>query len=157
MPMRRAMKQSPFNSLLVPTDFSDASQEAFQWAMRCIDGSEAVVIVLHVLDQALIETIATHEFAERDEVAQRMRKHAEDHFEVYRGQASGDTEVDTIIAEGSPFVEIIRKADDFAVDAIVMAKVGRGRFEKLLFGTTAEKVIRGASQPVIVLPPTNAS
>jgi nucleotide-binding universal stress UspA family protein len=68
--------KSPFNSLLVPTDFSEASQDAFQWALNAVDGNDSVIIVLHVLDEALIEMVAAHEFGERDEVAKRMRKHA---------------------------------------------------------------------------------
>jgi nucleotide-binding universal stress UspA family protein len=50
-------------------------------------------------------------------------------------------------------VEILRKAEDFQVDAILMGKHGvRGHIEKLLFGTTAERVIRGTSRAVIVIP-----
>jgi nucleotide-binding universal stress UspA family protein len=64
--------------------------------------------------------------------------------------------VDTLISEGLPFLEILRKADDFAVDAIVLGKIGtRGPVEKLLFGSTAEKVLRGSRRPVIVLPTTS--
>jgi glycine betaine transporter len=144
--------QSPFNSLLVPTDYSDASREAFDWALRSVDGNESVIIVLHVLDEALIETIAAHEFAARDEVARRMRQHAESRLAEF-GDPAGKVEIDTIVCEGLPFLEIVRKAGDFAVDAIVMGRVGaRGSFEKLLFGSTVEKVLRGARHPVIVLP-----
>ena len=147
------MIRSPFNSLLVPTDFSDASHDAFDWALRCVDGNESAIIVLHVLDEALIETIAAYQFAPRDEVAKRMRKHVEEQLAEYKESARDQVEIDTIVAEGLPFLEIIRKADDFAVDAIVMGRVGtRGHFEKLLFGSTAEKVLRGARRPVIVLP-----
>jgi nucleotide-binding universal stress UspA family protein len=145
--------QSPFNSLLVPTDFSDASRAAFDWALRCTDGDESVIIVLHVLDESLIEMIASHEFAPRDEVARRMRSHAEEQLAEYKKSAYEGVEIDAIVAGGLPFLEIIRKADDFAVDAIVMGRVGtRRHFEKLLFGSTAEKVLRGAGRPVVVLP-----
>ena len=145
--------QSPFNSLLVPTDCSDASREAFEWALRSIDENDSVIIVLHVLDQALIDTITDHQFAQRDEVVRRMRQHAEQQLEEYKKAAREKIEIDTIVAEGLPFMEIIRKADDFLVDAIVMGRVGTRRyFEKLLFGSTVEKVLRGAGRPVVVLP-----
>jgi nucleotide-binding universal stress UspA family protein len=155
--------QSPFNSLLVPTDFSEASREAFEWALRSIDGNESVIIVLHVIEEALIDTVAQHEFAPREDVARRMRTHAGQQLHEYKKspgtEASGaKIDVDTIVAEGLPFLEIIRKADDFAVDAIVMGKIGtRGHVEKLLFGSTAEKVLRGARRPVIVLPEPDRS
>ncbi len=112
-----------------------------------------MIIVLHVVDEALIDTIAAHDFASRDEVTKRLREHATNRLAEYRNAADGNVAIDTIVSEGLPFVEIVRKADDFAVDAIVMGGVGaRGHFEKLLFGSTAEKVIRGARHPVIVLP-----
>ncbi len=58
-----------------------------------------------------------------------------------------------IVSEGVPFLEILRKAEDFQVDAIMMGRFGhRGPIEKVLFGTTAEHVIRGTSRAVIVVP-----
>jgi nucleotide-binding universal stress UspA family protein len=145
--------KSPFNSLLVPTDFSEASQDAFQWALNAVDGNDSVIIVLHVLDEALIELIAAHEFGERDEVTKRLRKHATERLSEFKSAGSVGVEIDVIVSEGLPFLEIISKAEDFAVDAIVMGKVGmRDRFEKLLFGSTAEKVLRASRCPVIALP-----
>ena len=147
---------SPFNSLLVPTDFSDASRDAFDWALRSIDRNDSSIIVLHVVSEAVIETIASHQFASREEVASRMRQYGEAQLSEYQELAEGEVEIDTIVCEGMPFLEILRKSEDFAVDAIVMGRVGtKGHFEKLLFGSTAEKVLRGARRPVIVLPPSD--
>jgi nucleotide-binding universal stress UspA family protein len=149
--------KSPFNSLLVPTDFSPLAEEAFQWSRKAVDANESVIIVLHVLDESLIELVATHEFAAREQVVQQLRSAAESQLAKYRDAVAPGVEIDTMIVEGRPFLEIIRKAHDFAVDAIVMGKVGRrGHVEKLLFGSTAEKVLRGADLPVIALPPPRA-
>jgi glycine betaine transporter len=82
-----------------------------------------------------------------------MREHAEKRLQELKNVAPAEITVDTLISEGLPFLEILRKADDFAVDAIVLGKIGtRGPVEKLLFGSTAEKVLRGSLRPVIVLP-----
>ncbi len=103
---------------------------------------------MHVLDEHLIDTIAAHQFGTRDEVARRLRAEADSRMKELKLLATENVEIDTIVTEGLPFLEIIRKADDFAVDAIVMGKVGaRGHVEKLLFGLTAEKVLRGAGAP----------
>lgn len=145
--------KSPFNSLLVPTDFSEASREAFQWALRAVDHKDSVIIVLHVLDDSLIELIVTHEFGAREEVARAMRKQAEERLAEFKKAGTKEVEIDVIVSEGMPFFEIISKAEDFAVDAIVMGRVGtRGSFEKLLFGSTAEKILRASRCPVIALP-----
>jgi nucleotide-binding universal stress UspA family protein len=145
-----------FNSLLVPTDFSPPADEALRWALKLADGEEPVVILLHVIDPSLVDFVASHQFASH-EVAQRtMREHAEKRLQELKHAAPAEITVDTLISEGLPFLEILRKADDFAVDAIVLGKIGtRGPVEKLLFGSTAEKVLRGSRRPVIVLPATS--
>ncbi|MEX2113965.1 MAG: universal stress protein, partial [Pirellulales bacterium] len=70
-----------------------------------------------------------------------------------KAEAAESVDVQTIVSEGVPFLEILRKAEDFQVDAIMMGRFGtRGPIEKVLFGTTAERVIRGTSRAVIVVP-----
>jgi nucleotide-binding universal stress UspA family protein len=144
-------QQKSFNSLLVPVDFSDASREAFGWALDHIDHDDATIVVLHVVDEQLVDAIAGRGFADREKVLQILRAHAEQQLVEYKSN-DADIQIDTLICVGMPFLEIIRKADDFAVDAIVMSKMGRsGQVEKLLFGSTAEKVLRGSHRPIIVI------
>lgn len=145
--------KNPFNSVLVPTDFSDSSRDVFHWALAAVDKKQSVIIVLHVVDEAIVDTVSSLHLATREDVVTRLRQRAEEQLVEYKRAATPEIEVDTIVSEGLPFLDIIRKAEDFAVDAIVMGKVGRrGPVEKLLFGSTVEKVLRGARRPVIVLP-----
>lgn len=142
-----------FNSLLVPVDFSPASQAAFQNALRLASGEKPVLIVLHVIDPTLVDFAVDHGWGSRADVTGQMRRRAEQEWDRYREQAKDGIEIDVLISEGAPFLEILRKSEDFAVDAIVIGKVGaRGAVEKLLFGSTAEKVLRGSRRPVIVIP-----
>jgi nucleotide-binding universal stress UspA family protein len=142
-----------FNTLLVPVDFSPASQAAFDRALRVASGDSAVVILLHVIDPSLAEFAAAHGFGSHEEIVERMRKRAGHELQIMKDRAGSIVEIDPIVSEGPPFLEILRKAEDFVVDAIVLGKVGtRGAIEKLLFGTTAEKVLRGSQRPVLILP-----
>jgi glycine betaine transporter len=146
---------SPFQlgSLLVPIDFSPTSAAAFQHAMALATGKKPLLILLHVVDPSLVHFAVEHGWGSQKEVMETTHRHAEQRLAAYRQQVSGDLEIETIISDGIPFVEILRKAKDFAVDAIVIGKVGvRGRIEKILFGSTAEKVLRASQHPVIVLP-----
>lgn len=141
------------DSLLVPVDFSPTSRQAFAEAVRIVQGENPVVILLHVVDQAQVAAIAAHELGSEEEVARIMRARAEREFARLREEAATHVELETLVCEGTPFLEIIRKAEDFQVGAIVMGKYGlRGPLESLLFGTTAERVLRGATRPVLVLP-----
>jgi nucleotide-binding universal stress UspA family protein len=147
------MRKIDFNTLIVPVDFSENSKAAFVQAIGLVSGDNPVVILLHVIDPALPEFAESHDLGSREEIAQRMRKRAERLLEEYTDVCPDEIELDSIISEGRPFLEILQKADDFAVDAIVMSKIGRrGKVEELLFGSTAEKVLRGSNKPVLVLP-----
>lgn len=140
-------------SLLVPVDFSPASRVALAEAAKMVAGETPVVIVLHVIDQAQVTLSASYELGAEKEIAARMRERAERELARVREELGDHVEIETIVCEGVPFLEIIRKADEFQVGAVVMSKYGeRGHLEKMLFGTTAERVLRGATRPVIVLP-----
>lgn len=147
------VRKVDFNTLLVPVDFSDNSRRALEQAIGLVSGDNPVVILLHVIDPSLPEFAEVHGLGSSKEVAHRMRERAETELEEYSNACPDEIEVDSLVSEGRPFLEILQKADDFAVDAIVMSKVGRrGKVEELLFGSTAEKVLRGSTKPVLVLP-----
>lgn len=142
-----------FDNLLVPVDFSPASECALMRALRLASSEKSNVIVHHVIEPTLIDFAVDHGWGSRAEVTARIRERAEEKLAEYRKRNIHMAEMATLVSEGVPFLEILQKAKDFAVDAIVIGKVGtRGTIEKLLFGSTAEKVIRGSIYPVIVLP-----
>jgi glycine betaine transporter len=149
------IRKVDFNTLLVPVDFSENSKVAFAQALGLVSGDNPVVILLHVIDPSLLDFAEAHEMGARQQISQHMHERAERLLKEYKDACPVEIEVDTLISQGLPFLEILQKADDFAVDAIVMSKIGRrGKVEELLFGSTAEKVLRGSTKPVLVLPPS---
>jgi nucleotide-binding universal stress UspA family protein len=141
------------NSLLVPVDFSDTSKSAFEHALDLAAGENASIILLHVIDTTVSEMMAGAELGSQSDIAARLREHAQRAMAAYVKPSDKTVDVQTIICDGMPFLEIVRKADELLVDAIVIGRHGmRGHIEKLLFGTTAERVIRASSRPVIMLP-----
>jgi glycine betaine transporter len=141
------------NTLLVPVDFSPISRSVFEQALQLARGDDAAIILHHVIDPSMADLVGTLGLASREAVLDAMRDRAQRELNEYKTGSTGAVEVQTIISEGIPFLEILRKAEDFEVDAILMGKFGtRGRIEKLLLGTTAEHVIRGATRAVIVIP-----
>ena len=143
----------PFNSLLVPTDFSENAWSAFEHARLLVDGEDSEIVVVHAIDPSIINQIVELGIGTHDEILKSMRVKANEQLERYAEKSDESTKIDTLVCEGEPFFEIILKANDFAVDAIVMSKLGqRDQPRTLLFGSTAERVIRGSKKPVIVLP-----
>jgi len=146
---------TPFelNALLVPVDFSPVSEAVFDQAVRLLSGEAPLIFALHVVDPSLADFVAVHGLGSRDDVLKRMHGHAERELCRLKSRVPRGIDVQEIVSEGVPFVEIIRKAADFQVGAIVMGKFGaRGTIEKLLFGSTAERVLRGSTRPVLVIP-----
>jgi universal stress protein A len=142
------------NTLLVPIDFSDTSRSAAEQAVAMAAGDDCAVILMHVIDRAMVEFAQQHNWGTAEGLSTDLRAKAEGELLKLVGLLAKSVEVQTVVCEGTPFVEILRKAEEFQVDAVLMGKHGtRGRAEKLLFGTTAERVIRWSTRPVIVLPP----
>jgi nucleotide-binding universal stress UspA family protein len=150
---------TPFelNALLVPLDFSPFSEAVFDQAVQLLMGEKRLVFALHVVDPSLAEFAAVHGLGSRDEVLKLMRARAQGELARFQSRAPKGVDVQVILSEGVPFIEIIRKAADFQVGAVVMGKHGaHGTIEKLLFGSTAERVLRGSTRPVIVIPAETA-
>ena len=141
------------NTLLVPIDFSPVSRGVFEQALQLARGDDASIILLHAIDPSLTEFAAGLGLGTRGAIVEAARAHAQRELGELKAAAADRVEVQTIVSEGVPFLEILRKAEDFQVDAILMGRFGaRGPIEKLLFGTTAERVIRGTTRAVIVVP-----
>jgi nucleotide-binding universal stress UspA family protein len=59
--------------------------------------------------------------------------------------------VETIVATGKPYREILRIAEQLRSDLIVIGIHGRGAADLLFFGSTAQHIVRRASCPVLTL------
>ena len=56
-----------------------------------------------------------------------------------------------VVISGIPYEEIIKKADETQASLIVMGTHGRRGLDHMLFGSTAERVVRGAGCPVLTV------
>ena len=56
-----------------------------------------------------------------------------------------------VFKEGEPFIEIIQRAKKDSIDLIVMGTHGRTGLDHVLFGSTAEKVVRKSPCPVLTV------
>jgi nucleotide-binding universal stress UspA family protein len=145
-----------FNSILVATDFSDCSGNAFSAAQTLAKQFDARLVLLHVIDQSFLDKLSSHIGKSREEIIKDLRHKAErDMVSFLKQWNTGGQEVDTIIATGIPFQEISVLARDLVVDLVVMGgygRKGRGKIEEVFFGSTAEKVVRLLPCPVLCVP-----
>jgi universal stress protein A len=139
--------------ILVPVDFSPCSVNALRVAigMAAPDGE---LTLLHVVDQEFIDDAVAAGLGSSEDIAARLKEQAESNFgAMLEGLNTGGLEMERMIVVGAPFVEILKIARDLDLPMIVMGVRGRSTpAEELLFGSTAEKVLRGSRIPVLCVP-----
>ena len=139
--------------ILVPVDFSECSVNALRVAigMATPDGD---LTLLHVVDQHFIDDAVAAGLGASDDIRERLRQQAESNFNaMLEGLETGEVELEKMIVVGLPFVEILKIARDLDLPMIVMGVRGRSvAAEELLFGSTAERVLRGSRVPVLCVP-----
>jgi universal stress protein A len=139
------------DELLVAIDFSPCSLRALDAALEWRrDNTE--LTLLYVLDRAMVDQIAWIGLGSADEVLARMRTRAENELARLVSER-GASRLETMVVVGEPFVEIVKIANDLECDVIFIGIHGReAGLKQLLFGGTAEKVLRGANRPVLCVP-----
>jgi nucleotide-binding universal stress UspA family protein len=135
-------------ALLVAMDFSPCSLRALDLALSW-RGATAELTVLHVLDRGFVARVDELGVGRAEEALATMRARAEE--ELARLVAERNAErLETMIVVGEPFVEIVKLANDLDCDLIVIGiHGGDPSLKQILFGGTAEKVLRAARRPVL--------
>jgi universal stress protein A len=139
--------------ILVPVDFSPCSVNALRVAIA-MAAPEGDLTLLHVIDQHFVDDAVAAGLGTEEEIRNRLRDQAEINFTgMLDGVETGAVDVEKMIVAGAPFVEILKIARDLDLPMIVMGVRGRSTPpEEILFGSTAEKVLRGSRVPVLCVP-----
>ncbi|MBC7910863.1 MAG: universal stress protein [Pyrinomonadaceae bacterium] len=139
--------------ILVPVDFSPTSLNAVR-AAAGIAAPDGDLTLLHVINQDFINDAIAASLGTTEEITQRLRERAEmDFAAMLEGLEFEGVNIERMIVVGAPFVEILKIARDLDLPMIVMGVRGRSTPpEELLFGSTAEKVLRGSRVPVLCIP-----
>ena len=143
--------------ILVPVDFSPTSIRAVEFARSLVD-KDGEVYLLHVIDIDFVRRVSSEGFSEHEAATTRLRNRAEEMLrEILEQLPEPEPKVETMVVVGKPFAEILRVAADLDFQMIVLGTHGRepGDIEELLFGSTAEKVLRAARVPVLCVPADN--
>ena len=140
--------------LLVPVDFSEDANQALEYAIALASTLGARVILLHVMQSPPwggvdMDVTLPHAYSQfiqhlEAEVTHRMQACLE------RVTARG-LEGEMAVVHGEPFQEILDTAKKQQVDLIIMGTHGRTGLQHVLMGSVAEKVVRLAPCPVLVV------
>lgn len=139
-----------YDSILLPTDGSDAAAEALDHAIGAANAYDAELHVISVVDRRVVLA------AERDEkesISDDLTDEATDAVEELATSAADvGIEPTTATPEGVPHREILRYADTADIDLLVVGTHGRtGREKRLNLGSTTERLVKAADRPLLVV------
>jgi nucleotide-binding universal stress UspA family protein len=142
--------------ILVPTDFTETSDKAVEWALGLAAKVGAAVTVMHAYELPIIgfpdgAIVATPEIASHIADASRAALEATVKRLAGRGIA-----IESVLREGIIWEEINAVAELISADLIVVGTHGRKGLARALLGSMAENVIRTATRPVVSIRDTHA-
>ena len=154
--------------ILVPSDGSEHSEHVIRHAIQFakhLDNPE--VRVLYVIDTTELEEFESvdavvlekeghHVPLDPEEIKRLLNKKAETTLSYIKNEIAATpeivgTKVEFSIRRGEPWEEILRESESYGADLIIMGSLRIGG--RLALGSTAHRVIRGASMPVMVIGP----
>lgn len=141
------------NDIVVPTDFSECSLRALDLAISMVS-PEGEIYLLNVVDTRFLDRFEDNALGTREQATEKMRAVADRKLDsVIADRQDAAKKINKMIVVGIPFVEILKIAKDLDFGLIVMGIRGGGTLiEELFFGSTADKVLRGARVPVLCAP-----
>ena len=145
-----------FRKILAPTDFSEPSRIAVNYAVD-MAAPGGTVILCHVVDDIPLTYGYVGVAVPPPELGRKMAEEAARELDRFVPDSvpQGVT-IERRVLHGSAFVSIVRLAREEDVDIIVMGTHGRSGLKHILIGSVAEKVVRKSPCPVLVVRPPNA-
>lgn len=138
--------------ILVPIDFSDYSKSALKYAVNFAKRFNAKLVLVYVVEPIIYPPDFSMGQIAIPTIDLGMDKRAQEELDkLAEKEIPKDLTANTIVKTGKPFIEIIETAADENVDLIIIATHGHTGMEHILFGSTAEKVVRKAPCPVLTL------
>jgi len=138
--------QPRFGRILVTTDFSEGTADALAYAFSVAQENESKVTLLHVIHDLTMDVSGKY----HDSLIQGVRKQLDD---LVPAGVRDWCDVVTRVEAGVPYRLILRMIEDEKVDLLVMNIHGKGMLDRALLGSTAERVVRAAACPVMMIPP----
>jgi len=135
--------------LLVPIDYSRGSERAFDYALRSARETKAKLVALNVVPAELIYPPTGGQF----DFYGLMERDARDRFAKLakrKGVKAGECKL--VLARGTDFAAVIvRQAKKLRAAMIIMGSHGRTGLRRLLLGSVAERTLRYADCPVLIV------
>jgi len=143
-----------FTRILFPTDFSATSEHALSYALSLAKEYGAKLMLLHVIDDTTEAAGFYIPHMSYEKLDTDMKAAAEKmlkgfcikHLKGLEGYSFN-------VVIGTPYKEIVAAAEEQQADLVVMGSHGRTGIDRLVFGSTTERVLRKSPCPVLTVHP----
>ena len=141
-----------FSTIQVAIDFSDSSDNAFILALSMARKYSAHLIILHVINEPIDLRGFYVPHISFDRLEEEIGEGAEKMMQSFcRRQIDDFSDYETLIVPGMPYEQIIAQAEGKGAELIILGTHGRTGLDHVLFGSTAEKVVRKSRFPVLTV------
>lgn len=142
----------PFDKILTAIDFSECSDFAFEYALALARQFNSELTVLHVINEPVDLRGFYVPHISFEQLEKEIEEGAIAMMDKFCRERMGDfTSYKTAIVTGIPYEEITRKAGETGASLIVIGTHGRTGLDHIIFGSTAERVVRSAVCPVLTI------
>lgn len=138
-----------FERILVAIDGSEFAAHAVDVAASLAKAVSAQIGLVHVIDPKLV---GSEVGIPAEQQWALLRRDGRNLLDAARSATPGQPQPWEFLREGTPWKEIIDSAREWHADVIVVGTHGRTGLTRLVFGSTADGVLRHASCPVVVVP-----
>ena len=138
--------------ILIPIDFSQHSKKALSYAASFAKQFGAMLHIIYVVEPVIYPSDFAIGQLTFPNIENEMREKAELEMEnLLKNSTIKGFRLKKIVKDGIPFVEVTAYAQEEKIDLIILATHGHTGVEHILFGSTAEKIVRKAPCPVLVV------
>jgi nucleotide-binding universal stress UspA family protein len=138
-----------FQKILIATDGSKRTQSAVEKGLEIAKLHHSKVYAVYVVDTVTFTSIPMDVTWEN--MYQLLKDEGEEAVKQVKDAAGPGLDVETDVLEGNPAIEITKFAGEKGVDLLVVGTLGKSGIDRILLGSVAEKIVRIASCPVLVV------
>jgi len=141
--------------LLVAVDFSPCSRLAMKKAKSLLREGRGRIVALHVIDHDFVKQCIKNHLGTESQIKKDLFFQAKSRLGKFLdSEGVNGYNIEAVICEGIPCVEINKKAVEINSDMIIMGSKGKSEDMKtIFFGSTTERVLRFITRPVLCVPP----
>ncbi|MEA3465427.1 MAG: universal stress protein [Thermodesulfobacteriota bacterium] len=141
-----------FKVILFAIDFSDCSIAAFEYAYSLAKKCAAKLLLVHVISEPVDLRGFYVPHLSFDVLEQEVEEAAKKMMDTFcRNHLQQGDDYESVLVAGLAYDEIIKQGQQANADLIVLGTQGRTGLDRMLFGSTAEKVVRKSPIPVLTV------